>query len=489
MRPRVLILARANPAWTQFYIEAFRRVAEVRVAGPPLKPEVARRWFPTGVPATVAPDVSVDFDAPVNLRVVALADFEPDLVVGISGLGGDPLPESMSAFACPTAYITVDTWQCILNYPESRQYDYVFAAQREFVPRLNAIGARNVQWLPLACAPDHHYPIDTPPDADVAFAGSLVSDIHTRRRAVVEAVAARHRLALHENAFGDEACRLYARGRLGLNHCAVDEINMRVFEVMAMKRPLLVNRGPARNGLLELFEDARDLVLYDGVDDVASVAARYLADSDACRRIAHNGYEEVLSRHTYDHRVAEILRHCLTRGRRVGWRDGTRLVDCLPHAPGRVLDVGMRLDASRYALRHWGATELVGIARDNAMRNARTTSYDSVIDWPPQGSFDTVVVSALQTIPDGAFWEGIAAVTPPGGTLIVGMGAEGDTLEAHLRTSGFVPVTVTNTTQGPVTIARRATRTVRDVVHETFAAHPETGYDPERIAARVPPDL
>src|SRR5690554_903933 len=117
MRPRVLILAHANPIWTQYYIEAFKRAADVCFVGPPLPPVKQCHWFPSGhIPAALVPDVPVTFDAPVDWQRVIPPGFVPQLAVGIYGLGGDPLPENIAELACPTAYISVDTWQCILNY-------------------------------------------------------------------------------------------------------------------------------------------------------------------------------------------------------------------------------------------------------------------------------------------------------------------------------------------------------------------------------------
>ena len=474
-RPRVLILARANPLWTQYYIEAFRQRAEVLVVGPPLTDATRRRWFPSQTPpASVEPDISVDFDAAIDLRTAVPAEFAPDLVVGIAGLGGDPLPESVTDFACPTAYITVDTWQCLLNYPEARRYDYVFAAQREFVPRLRAVGARNVHWLPLACAPEHHRPLDSPPDADIAFAGSLTSDIHARRRALVEAISSRFNVAIQENAMGNEACQVYARGRLGLNHCAVDELNMRVFEVMAMNRPLLVNRGPARNGLLDLFEEDRHLIVYDDAEDLARKAARYLGDSDTLDRVAREGYAEVLARHTYVHRVDRILETVEPASQTSPWRDNARLADFLPHAPGRLLDIGMKLEASRYALRRQGATEVVGVSSDTRLRDTRKTSYDHMMSWPPTGEFDTVVLSDFEALrlPLPTVLSAIGPVMPAGAVLVMRLAGDDGATIPILNARGFHGIL----TKERVVVARRVTRTVREVVRET-------------IAARVPPEL
>ena len=507
MRPQVLIIAHANPSWTQFYIEAFREIADVLFIGQPMHEETQRRWFgdptidspsPLGrgagvrdLPSSVVPDIPIDF-ASMPLRERVLGDCRPDLVVGISRVGGHPLP-GLTGFACPTALITVDTWQCIIDYPQARNYDYVFAAQREFVPRLQAIGARNVSWLPLACAPNHHRPGAGFPSVDIAFGGSLSADIHHRRRALIDALTHRFSVQIEADVFGDRLCELYAQGRLGFNHCAVDEINMRVFEVMAMGRPLLVNRGPERNGLLDLFEDGLHLIVYDEAGDLLEKVAHYLGDRGARDRITQEGQHIVLEKHTYRHRAETILR--LTLGdtpARQTWRDRERLVDFLPHGMGRVLDVGMRLESSRFALRKRGATEVVGIAETPAS-HPRKTSFDVVSAWPPQGVFDTVVVS------DPAFWgKGVDEVmgvlkdcTPAGAVLIARApdALAGASATAALESSCFHLAGIEACAAGPVLVARRFTHSIRQVVFDTFASHPETGYDPADIAGRVPDGL
>jgi 2-polyprenyl-3-methyl-5-hydroxy-6-metoxy-1,4-benzoquinol methylase/thioredoxin-like negative regulator of GroEL len=79
---------------------------------------------------------------------------------------------------------------------------------------------------------------------------------------------------------------------------------MRVFETMASGALLVTDEA---DGLEDLFEDGKHLVVYRRDEDLLAVVERYLADHDARDRIAAEGQALVLSRHTYAHRMAEIL--------------------------------------------------------------------------------------------------------------------------------------------------------------------------------------
>lgn len=78
----------------------------------------------------------------------------------------------------------------------------------------------------------------------------------------------------------------------------------RVLEVMAAGGLLLSNRNPF---LERLFEDGRDLVFYETLDDLEAKARHYLAHPAAARAIGLRGMETVRARHTWTHRAARIV--------------------------------------------------------------------------------------------------------------------------------------------------------------------------------------
>ncbi len=51
--------------------------------------------------------------------------------------------------------------------------------------------------------------------------------------------------------------------------------------------------------------------MFNGIDDAVEKAKFYLSMDDLRNSIAEAGYEEFLAKHTYMHRVKEILKTCI----------------------------------------------------------------------------------------------------------------------------------------------------------------------------------
>ncbi len=402
---RVCILALANPLfWTRHYVDAFRQCAEVLTVGPSFGPEFLVTLQMTRLPEGAKPnDIETNLDG-VNLAHVLPSGWEPDLIVAVSDFGR-PLNPQMRQFSCPKAYLSIDTWQSPRDYFDARHYDFVFVAQREYVPRLRATGVRNVHWLPLGCNPDVHYPARVAKTCDIAFAGALVGGVHEERRRLIGALQQRFTVRSHQRVYGDALCRACCRGRFVFNHSAVSDLNMRVFETLAMKSVLLTNRDSARNGLLDLFQDGKHLLVYDNENHLVSLVERYLNDETERERIAQAGYDEVMAKHTYAHRVQTML--SIIAGRVPAFprpaaapKDMRELSGHLPPDPGVVVDLGMMLAPLADILRKQGVRTLIGISPEPI--NAEH-AWDQTFQWPgnepyPQ-NVDTVIMDTFRQFP------------------------------------------------------------------------------------------
>ena len=82
----------------------------------------------------------------------------------------------------------------------------------------------------------------------------------------------------------------------------------RLFEAVACGSFTLSGRCPQTEAL---FEDGKHLVLYDDADDLRAKALLYLAIPHARDRIAREGYEWAITRHTWGHRCAQFSREML----------------------------------------------------------------------------------------------------------------------------------------------------------------------------------
>lgn len=82
-------------------------------------------------------------------------------------------------------------------------------------------------------------------------------------------------------------------------------VNQRVFDVPASGAFLLTDR---RRQMERLFEPNREMAMYDRPEDVSDQIRRWLDDPAGRARLAEAGRRRVLAEHTYDHRLAALLR-------------------------------------------------------------------------------------------------------------------------------------------------------------------------------------
>ena len=508
---RVCILAQASPCtWVTHYVAAFRQCCDTLVVGPHPSEATLKDWDRTKAAHLLQPnDVACDFEMQeLDLHTLLPPGWEPDLVVGIAGIGGDRLYQGVARLPWPTAFLSTDTWQCLFDYREALGYDFVFAAQKEFVQHLHNTGSPHVFWLPLACSPQAHHPLDDAPTHDIAFAGSANLPIHRERPRLLQSLARHFSVLAQEAAFGDALCHVFARGRLAFNHSAVQELNMRIFETLGMGRALLTNRQAAFNGLLELFEDGKHLIAYDSEEDLIAKAADYLADAERRNAIALAGRAEVLARHTYAHRVQTILDLVHDYApppdpqRATTAYQGEHLRDYLPTVPGVVVDYGLELGASKVALRRRGVTRLIGVAATKPP-GPRRRSYDQILPLTdtPRGEADTVVVgkpSALPVTLDEVVRRAYALLRV-GGTLVLrlrdadharlGPNPDPARLTPWLESHDFhLRLCVTGLGQhGCILLARKRRRRLAAIVEEVFTRLQVPEMDIPELLRRIPP--
>lgn len=79
---------------------------------------------------------------------------------------------------------------------------------------------------------------------------------------------------------------------------------LRMFDIMGCEGFLLTNYQAE---IASLFEQGRDLVVYESFDDCLKKAGYYLEHEDERCTIAENGYRKICAHHTYDHRIAEMF--------------------------------------------------------------------------------------------------------------------------------------------------------------------------------------
>ncbi|MBI1991671.1 MAG: glycosyltransferase family 1 protein [Candidatus Omnitrophica bacterium] len=100
---------------------------------------------------------------------------------------------------------------------------------------------------------------------------------------------------------------IYRRARVGFNYSIHDDVNMRIFEVLAAETLLVTNQlrhdDLGRLGL----EDRRHLVLYRSPRELFDLIEYYLAHPAERQAIAQEGAHVVRARHTYVRRLEQLL--------------------------------------------------------------------------------------------------------------------------------------------------------------------------------------
>jgi hypothetical protein len=202
----------------------------------------------------------------------------------------------------PAVFYAIDT-HLAHSWPKIRrvapQFDVVCCAQAAAARRL-----RGAVWVPLACDAELHGATGGEPRWDVAFIGT---DGGVPRKFYLQALRERYPRARIGHAKHTELGAVYGRARIGFNYAIADDVNMRVFEVLAA-RALLVTNALAGDDFQRLgLEDRRHLVLYRSPRELFELIDHYLTHPDERRRIAEAGETLVLERHTYVHRVQALL--------------------------------------------------------------------------------------------------------------------------------------------------------------------------------------
>lgn len=257
-----------------------------------------------GLPSGQRP--GYDNTTPVSDVVAALPQ-SPDLYLWI-----DPanryFPPGIEDLPIPTACYLIDVHLGTWRQHAARFFDAVFIAQKDYLDRFRqSVGHDQVDWLPLAAAPDVHRQWDLPKIHDVGFVGNLnLAHRTTARARRLKLIAGRFQTNDFYRFYPpEEVGRVYSQSRIVFNTSLADDVNMRVFEGAACGA--LVLTDSVANGLGDLFAIGREIVTYADDVDLLGKIAYYLAHEDERAQIARAGYQRAQAQHTYAHRVQTIL--------------------------------------------------------------------------------------------------------------------------------------------------------------------------------------
>ena len=211
-----------------------------------------------------------------------------------------PLPERLR----PSAFYAIDThlphsWKKIRR--TAGWYDLVFCCHRDGAVRLP-----RAEWLPVACDPDLHGPTGQLPAWDIGFVGT---EGGIPRKFYLQALAERYPNSRIVQVPYTDMASIYSQSRIGFNYAISNDVNMRLFEVLAA-RTLLVTNALAGDDLQRLgLDEGRHLATFRTPAELFERIDHFLRHPEEARRIAQAGHEVVVRQHTYVHRMRQLLRH------------------------------------------------------------------------------------------------------------------------------------------------------------------------------------
>lgn len=287
-----------------------KKGANVRSCGPFDKTTLLKTWSEEQLTRLVPlHDVATGHNTPIIEVINSFEDgWYPDLFLWVeSSMTFPNFPSEISKLRCPTAGYFIDSHTKLdWHLKFAPQFNYVFVAQKAYIPAFENAGCHRVSWLPLACDPEIHGKHDVQKEHDIAFVGNLYSGIplYEKRVKLLHLLKKKYNVKI-EQKFFEEMALSFSKAHLVFNIAAKSDLNMRVFEGLASGSLLLTDRAPG-SGLTELFQDRKDLVIYNDSNDLLELVDYYLYQCEERRDISLHGMRKVLNHHTYENRIDRI---------------------------------------------------------------------------------------------------------------------------------------------------------------------------------------
>ncbi len=263
----------------------------------------------------------------------------PDVILYITGqfIPKFPLELIKKRFRIPQAVILTESpYLAEIEMRLALFYDLVFTNDRICVEEYKAINS-NVYYLPTAYA-ESIYPckekIEDDFQSDLFFVGSpvpgraeFINQICGKLKGIDFKLfgAFTKEFGLAEDVFDfwegpnlkqGQVAKYLAGTKIGFNFFRVNDeekglglkpysLNPRVYEVMASGALLLTDYRPE---LEDLFEIGKDLVVFNGPEDLAEKVRYYLEHEKERKDMAQRGQAKVLRKHSYANRAEQLLK-------------------------------------------------------------------------------------------------------------------------------------------------------------------------------------
>lgn len=317
-RPAVLVVAAFDDA---HHVHALHRVRALERLGCRVE-EFDLLWRPVLLQRFTAGDIHARLEKTV-------AETAPNLVVVIGGaeyLETDRVDQLRANGAATWINWFPDDLRTVVRAAEhAAAYDRAFGASSDVAGALSAALGRPVDLLPLAADPSVYRP--TPGEgqyrANVVFSGRA-----TGRREALLAELVEFGLAIWGPGWRRTRLRDYCRGEvpstadfvrayggatiaINIHHTTPDAVqpeahcNQRVFELASMSVPQVVDE---RQDLERWFTPGQDLRTFRSAGELKAVVEELVHDGPKREAMAASARAELMARHTYMHRMSDLLR-------------------------------------------------------------------------------------------------------------------------------------------------------------------------------------
>ena len=271
----------------------------------------------------------------INKQLISLAAaVHPDITI-ISG-GERITLETVQKLKNYCANIVLWTIDAPINFARLIQtapsYNYIFCQGTEAIEIFERVSIKGAKWLPMACDPYYHHPVEcTSADREkfgsaIVFVGSYYPD-----RAVLFEKLANLDLAIWgpgwdrlppssplrrkirgRHTIPDEWLKIYSASKIVLathyqdpqKRFPVYQASPRIFEALACGAFVICDN---QRDVFSLFEDRKHLVCFYDEADLIEKIKYYLDHLEERNVISAQGRQEAIAKHTYVHRIRKLL--------------------------------------------------------------------------------------------------------------------------------------------------------------------------------------
>ena len=184
-------------------------------------------------------------------------------------------------------------------------YELIFCPMLQEIEILKDVSPAEVIWTGFACDPEVHKRLKLNKSYDIGFVGN---DGGIPRKFYLQEIRERYSNSFIGRADHREMSRIYSSSKIGFNLAIRGEsLTMRSYEVMACGAMLLMKRLRDNSAENTGFIDRKHLVMFDGPRDLFRLIDYYLKNDKEREEIAENGYQLTIAKHTYVHRLKEMV--------------------------------------------------------------------------------------------------------------------------------------------------------------------------------------